>query len=366
MARDGLRWIDSDMHLAEPWNLWEEYIEPDYRDAWQAWTGIPGPYNSLRTAPAVASYTERKSMMNVVKESRYADFAPYVEDDWINPSAQTKAMDIEGIDVAVLFPTVGNRGWRGAPPDVAAALARAYNDWVTDFAGADPTRLKVHALVPLADVDAAVLEVRRMAKRGAVSVEFANRGSDLLLGDERFEPIWNEVGECGMAVAFHESLLAIPARYGDTDGPYSHAPGRVTQHMYNFMELLFGGVLERHQEIRFAFLEAGCSWVPYWLFRLEEEWERYREVDSDLARNVRMKPSEYWARQCYAGVEVEEWTLPAVISTLGDENWVVSSDFPHFDSAFPHAFTTFLALKGVDLESKKKILYDNCTRLYRL
>jgi predicted TIM-barrel fold metal-dependent hydrolase len=53
-------------------------------------------------------------------------------------------------------------------------------------------------------------------------------------------------------------------------------------------------------------------------------------------------------------------TLPA----LGDSNIVISTDWPHDDSGYPHAIDTFLALEGVSSESKKKILWDNCTRLY--
>jgi uncharacterized protein len=136
--------------------------------------------------------------------------------------------------------------------------------------------------------------------------------------------------------------------------------------MSTFMELLFGGVLERHPRLRIVFLEAGASWVPYWLFRLEEEWERFGELNPDLAGNVTMPPREYWRRQCYCSVEVDEWTLPGVITTIGDDNLVVSSDFPHFDCAFPEAGNRFLALAGVGDASKRKIMWDNCARLYNL
>jgi predicted TIM-barrel fold metal-dependent hydrolase len=79
-----------------------------------------------------------------------------------------------------------------------------------------------------------------------------------------------------------------------------------------------------------------------------------------------MPPVEYWKRQCWTGVEVGEWPLRAVIDMIGDENLVVSSDFPHFDSEFPNASEHFLALPGVSDESKHKILWDNCARCYHI
>ncbi len=54
------------------------------------------------------------------------------------------------------------------------------------------------------------------------------------------------------------------------------------------------------------------------------------------------------------------------IQAMGDDNIVISSDWPHDDSAYPKAIDTFLALEGVSDESKRKILWENCARLYNL
>ena len=106
--------------------------------------------------------------------------------------------------------------------------------------------------------------------------------------------------------------------------------------------------------------------MPYWLFRLEEECEKFGAMQPGLDQNVKMRPVEYWKRQCYCAVEVGEWSLPAVITTIGDDNLILSSDFPHFDSEFPEAGNRFMGLEGVSLDSKRKILWDNCARLYGL
>jgi predicted TIM-barrel fold metal-dependent hydrolase len=54
------------------------------------------------------------------------------------------------------------------------------------------------------------------------------------------------------------------------------------------------------------------------------------------------------------------------LSALGDDNIVISSHWPHDDSAYPKAIDAFLALEGMRDESKRKILWDNCARLYSL
>lgn len=385
MLTNGFKWIDSDMHLAEPGNLWDEYIDPSYRNVYPRWTRTDASYNSLLVSPgaapvaigghrgsgAAAEATIQQHTVGAadIKERHYHDYKPYVDASGavIPPQNQLRAMDREGIDVAVLFPTVGQRGWREAPNDVALALCRAYNRWLADFCGTDPARLKVNALVPIGDIDAAIAELRHAVRDlGAVGVSPGCSRPEVRLDDPRYEPFWAEAEALGIALTFHGSAqLHLQHRYGDHP-IFGHATGRSTEHPLAFMELLFGGVLERHPNLRCAFLEAGCSWTLYWLFRFEEEWERFRDSEPTARENVRMAPLEYWKRQCFSGVECEEWPLRGVVEILGEDNWVLSSDFPHFDSAFPHASKKFMALRGVSDAAKGKILWDNCARLYGL
>lgn len=357
MARDGLRWMDSDMHLAEPGTLWDEYIEPELRGQVAELTGVTPDYDVLgrSTIPAI----ER------IRGTRTHLLDPYLSGDGrcIDPAGQLKAMDAEGIDVAILFPTAGRRSLT-SDPVALAALHRAYNSWLHAFCAYEPARLKVNAIVSILDVEAAVAELRRVAGLGAVSVSLEGQTEATRFYDAVYEPLWAEAERLGLSIGLHNFVQAF-GRYPGR-APYYHALGRPIEHACAFTELLFGGVLERHPKLRFVFLEAGSSWLPYWLFRLEEEWEKFRSVDEELAANVTMPPIDYWRRQCWSSVEVDEWPLESVTRLVGDDNMVLSSDFPHFDSAFPHARERFMAIPNVGLESKKKILWDNCARLYNL
>ena len=361
--KNGLRWLDSDMHLAEPWDLWSSYIAPEFRDMVEELTHIPPGHNPLTHGP-VANIRD-------IRKTRVGMFADYVTPDGkcIDPPGQLRAMDREGIDAAVLFPSVASRDTGPNPPGAAIALRRAYNDWLHDFCAYKPSRLKLNAIIPTHDIDAAVAEVRRVGiELGAVSIVLDPYVDQAPFHDPLYEPIWTEAERLNLAVDFHNGPPGqMEARYGHEPGHlFAHASARPVGYMCTFMELLFGGVLERHPRLRFAFLECGASWVSYWLFRLEEEAEKFSVLYPDLDRNLRMRPVDYWRRQCYCAIEVDEWTLPGLIATIGDDNWVVSSDFPHFDSAFPEAGEHFMAIPGVSIESKRKILWDNCARLYGL
>jgi predicted TIM-barrel fold metal-dependent hydrolase len=78
-----------------------------------------------------------------------------------------------------------------------------------------------------------------------------------------------------------------------------------------------------------------------------------------------MPPSEYFMRQCYIALDVDEEPAVEVVEKLGPEYFVVSSDYPHPDGAFPEAIQQFFGLP-LSEEARRKILWDNCARLYAI
>jgi len=76
--------------------------------------------------------------------------------------------------------------------------------------------------------------------------------------------------------------------------------------------------------------------------------------------------SQYFFRQCYVATDADEKVLKQVVEAVGDDNIVVSTDYPHSDGLFPHAIEEFVAIEGVSDKTKAKILWDNCARLYKL
>jgi predicted TIM-barrel fold metal-dependent hydrolase len=123
--------------------------------------------------------------------------------------------------------------------------------------------------------------------------------------------------------------------------------------------LILSGVLERHPAMRMAFLEANCSWLPWLLYRLDDQQKKYTDSPLSLA------PSEYFKRQCFISMEVDENLASGVIEYMGDDHLVLSTDYPHPDSAFPRAIEEFFEQDMLD-DTRRKILWDNCARLYNL
>ncbi|HEU4367942.1 MAG TPA: amidohydrolase family protein [Methylomirabilota bacterium] len=383
MAKRGFRIMDSDLHTMEPDDLWVKYLDEPFRKFAPVFrrggerapnqptielAGLTIGEMSVRPASAAVGAdlhrrTVAKHPHNAVAMARGYDAESHLA-----------AMDIEGIDVAVLYGTRGRQVLMhdDLDPRVAAALARAHNDWTRDYCARDPERLKFAAQVAFHDVPSAVAEARRAVRElGAVAViGNPNPINGRHVHDPEMEPLWSAVEELGVPVGFHptgQSSLRDDIARRVLDHPNGRLIGSAARNpmelMLAFASMAAGGVLERHPGLRCAFLEGTCGWLPWWLWRLDEAWEKFGP-GSDV--KISARPSEYFFRQCYVATDADEKVLRQVVEAVGDDNIVVSTDYPHSDGLFPDAMDEFIGLEGVSDKTKAKILWDNCARLYPL
>jgi uncharacterized protein len=381
--KSGFRVMDSDLHTMEPDGLWETYLEPPFKRFAPRFTRRAENASNQPVIQvgdlAIGEMSKRRQTALAGQDLQRRAFArhPHYEvahARGYDAESHLTAMDIEGIDVAVIYGTRGRQVQMhdDLDPEVAAALARAHNNWTRDFCAIDPRRLRFAAQLPFHDAGLAAKEARRaVGELGAVAV-IGNpnpiRGRHV--HDAEFEVLWDAIEELGVPVGFHPTGQAslqddIARRYLD------HPNGRVIgvagrnpmELMLAFASLAAGGVLERHPRLRCAFLEGTCGWLPWWLWRLDEAWEKFGPGSEVPVSGL---PSDYFFRQCYVATDADEKVLRQVVDAVGDDNIVVSTDYPHSDGLFPHAIEAFVGLEGVSDKTKAKILWDNCARLYHL
>ena len=287
-------------------------------------------------------------------------------------STSLSAMDKEGIDVAVMFRTTASMFVSKDSLDAKLSLeiCKAFNDWVSEYCKDDPERMKPTSIVPQQDPELAAQEARRsVEKLGSVGVVMlpmpvAGRHPH----DPEFDVLWAEAERLGVPICFHGTSGAVSHDY--VGGRFAGHPAyRSILHstvfpielMMAMSSMIMGGVMERFPKLKVAFLEGNCSWLPWWLYRLDDQWEKFgpgEEVDLSL------RPTDYFLRQCWISVDADEVLSEDVVSRLGDDNIVFSTDYPHPDSAYPHATEELLSIDGLSSATKKKILWDNCAKLY--
>jgi predicted TIM-barrel fold metal-dependent hydrolase len=368
------------MHVFEPPDLWQRYIEPAYR--YIAPVGLAESPRDLRIrikweilphSGATRFVDRQPASWHKEREELYASA---IKRNW-DPQSQLEAMEREGLDFAVLFPTRGLFalnidsqqviGRDGLKPEEAAAIARAYNNWMADFVKADPNRLIGAGMIAPHDVASAVAESRRCIE------ELGFRGVFLAPGcvnrtpwDSRhYDPLWAELQRLNVPVLFHgggRTYLQSDFSFDVFDNLMQHHTlSQPVGLMSVAVSLTSGGVFERFPKLRAGLLEGSCSWAQWLFCRLDEHYEWLKESAPDL----RMKPSEYFRRNCFLAVDADELPVKQYVEWFGDDNLVFSTDYPHGDSKYPHAIESLCKLP-IPESSKRKILWDNWRRLYAM
>ncbi|HEY2920845.1 MAG TPA: amidohydrolase family protein, partial [Candidatus Binatia bacterium] len=223
MAKFGFKVIDSDIHVVEPKDLWLRYLEPQFvndgprpaepgKGLWQI---------GERPVPVRANLPGRQEDIAIRRQrtkERYKKLGRREGEDHSSPVDMIQAMDNEGLDIGVVFRTYTAHatGTDDVDPKLAAAICRAFNNWLRDFCDANPRRLLPTAQMALHNVDLAVAEARRAVKGlGAVALVLPNHQ---VMGrpfyDHYYDPLWAAAVDLNVAVAFHGINLAHHGHVG--------------------------------------------------------------------------------------------------------------------------------------------------------
>ncbi len=359
--------VDADGHVVEPES---------------AWVGLPAPYRP-RISADQAGYEHvvvgdaeilAVPLGNLARPGSTFDdpatFRPLAEalPGGSDPVARLRDMDREGIDQAVLYPTIGLYFSVVEDPAAAIALAAAYNDWLAGYCAADPRRLFGAAMVPLQDPAAASRELRRAVTELGFVAGFVRPNPCLgrSLPDRAYDVVWEAAEELDVPIGIHEGSSVIVPTLG-SDRPFNplvlHAVSHSFEAMLACSQLIAFGTLERHPGLRLLFLESSGGWAPFWLERLDEQAESFGGFCPDMV----LRPSEYFDRQCAISFEVDERTLPALAPFVGTERIVWGSDYPHHDATFPGAVEAIRAtVAPCPTATQAKVLGVNARGIYRL
>jgi predicted TIM-barrel fold metal-dependent hydrolase len=226
-------------------------------------------------------------------------------------------------------------------------------------------RLKAVALLPFQDASEAVKELRRAVTELGMCGAFAPAvGLRLPLGHPEFHPIYAEAERLGSMVACHATVRG--PQYFGADGFDKfievHTLSHPVAQMIQLTGMIFEGVPEKYPQLRIGFMEAGCSWVPFWMDRMDEEWAKRGAAEAPLCRR---KPSEYLrSGQLYFAAEGDEKSVPEVVRRLGNDIVFYATDVPHWDHDFPENLREMATRDDLSKETRRKILYDNARRMY--
>lgn len=271
------------------------------------------------------------------------------------------------IDTMVLYPSLG----LGIPtlrdPEFAAGFARFYNQWIADYCAASNGRLRGIAVTPLELGETAIDILREAKALGLVATHIPPALRTRNLDHPDLDPFYAAAVELDMPLGVHGAAgMHLPKIGVDRFTNYIqvHCIAFPFDQMTAMTALVSGGAFDRHPTLRVAFLEAGVGWLPYFIDRLHEHFEKRGDW---IENGWRRDPHEYLAAgNIWLTCEPDEPILPGVIEALGDDFIMFASDYPHWDSDWPNSTESLRTRTDIGEESRRKIAALNAQRFYAL
>jgi predicted TIM-barrel fold metal-dependent hydrolase len=288
------------------------------------------------------------------------------------PADRLKAMDADGVEVSVLYPTVaghaGETFGRITDPELELACVQAYNDWLIEEWASASDRFVPQCIVPLWPAEAAVAEIQRAAAKGHKGVIYP--GVPMHLRDvphvngTEYDPIWSACEELNVPLCLHAGA-STRLQYAPVEGlaPAVHdalaAVTRPISSVYVITHFTFSKALIRHPRMRVVLGESALSWGMLYM-----EWADHQYEHDGLPREgYDMKPSEMFKRQCY----LTSWfdNVAAFAPFYGIDRVLWATNYPLATSTWPRTRQAIAhCFEGVSPEDREAALWNNAAELY--
>jgi predicted TIM-barrel fold metal-dependent hydrolase len=388
MATKDFAVFDSDSHVVEPAALWEKYLEPEYRTLgkhalWRQ-EGRTGSYLKVngeifrdRGNPNLPRHALwRPGMSWDAIGELDPDTRHPINEGACDPQARLADMDAMGVDQTLLYPTWFAEGFSLVrDPDVAYALARAYNDWIADFCKVSPNRLFAAAILPLQNMDFALEELERVAKIQSFCAVFIRPVfvEDRYLNHPYYDPLWSELERLCITAAVHSTpglwnpewtshgpffekvkdRLAQPPVPGGGGGPFAGGSGGAGQsitfigatplghplapilaqwldnHMFVASTLIGFTVMERYPAMKVVVAHGKASWMREVLEKMEAST---RVIPLLHHYPVSTEPEEMWEHgNVMLGFDAEERLIQKLPQDFAAKV-IWGSRYPHHDA----------------------------------
>lgn len=261
---------------------------------------------------------------------------------------------------------------RNPEPDWSMALMRAHNDLMLDHFLDEYDEFKGLITLSTQKPQEAVEELDRVGNEdNMVGVYIHNTGPNPPLGDPTYDELWRTIEDHGHPVVFHGSANGFMYEFPRQNQALNtflpvHTLAHAWTQMLTVASLISEGTPEKFPDLDFVFLEAGITWFPYMMWRLNKEYAMRRSEVPLLKKS----PEEYMAEQFYVGSQpIEEPNDPTdigkIIEAIGTDRLLFATDYPHWDFDHPEALDQHLRAMYTE-EERNQVLHENAAEIFDL
>jgi predicted TIM-barrel fold metal-dependent hydrolase len=392
----GFQPFDADNHYYEAEDAFIRHIDPAMAKRCMQWADvggkkrllvggkinkfIPNPtFDPIAKPGSLETYFRGKNEGGMDLKTMFGDLEPISEHAaYRERAARVQLLDEQGMEGALLFPTLGVGMQEALRHDIPAlhAAFEAFNRWLDDDWGFDrgDGRLYAAPMITLADADKAAAEVRRVLDAGArilvmIPGPVPHGDGFVSPGHTMFDPVWAQINEAGIPLAFHAGLSGVGQygklwRTGDTGGTggfsaFQHSVFPMVAFQDRgisdtFAALICHGVLERFPNLRLASIENGAMWVPDLLRNLKDSYGK-------MPIAFEQDPVEQFREHVWVAPYYED-DMAMLKDAVGIERLLFGSDFPHTEG-LPDPTMFVKDIPTFDDAEVKAIMRDNVLEL---
>jgi predicted TIM-barrel fold metal-dependent hydrolase len=359
--------ISADSHVNEPRDLWSANLPRKMRDnaMWGIQARDDGGWEVVLADDQVGDIVESE-------EERLAVTIP---------ANRFKVMRTEGVIAECIFPTIGLYVWMLRDPLVGKYSCRIYNEWINGQLQQQSPRFCCAGLVPAWNRDDAVEEVQFAASSGLRAVMLPAVPASQLTkqgavswpnwNSPEWEALWSAIEETGLPIVMHQGTghdmiwyRGPGATIANVISTQSIAPRTATL-------LATSGVLERHPNLHFVFVEFNAGWLGWTMETVDYYNDAFtglppaRHGHDRLYPKLPEKPSHYMRRQIHATFQ-DDQTCIRNVGWSGADSLMWGNDYPHPEGTFPHSRNIVDRLaEDLNVGDVDKIFRKNAAEIFR-
>ena len=287
------------------------------------------------------------------------------------PEEHVKDMDLDGIDVSIVYPTVGLLLYSVPDSELLTSIFKTYNDWVGEFCSTVPGRLKGIAMVNVDDVRVGVKELERCAKLGFVGAMITVYPPEERSYDKsEYELLWAAAQDLEMPLSLHIATNR-PGPSQEFENLDTQSPAFISNVDHwvrmSLAHIIFSGVFERYPKLQVGSIEMELSWVPHFLNRIDYAYtQRVREFTEGRRFKAGALPSDFFHSNVFLGF-MEDALGIKDRHIIGVDQLLWGGDYPHVESTFPRSRQIIEEILVDCTEAERaKIVGGNSARVYGL
>ncbi len=351
--------ISADCHAGGSHAQYREYLDPDWRDEFDAWRArYSNPFRDLQGDGRTRNWDGARRIADQESEGVVAEV--------IFPNT-----------VPPFFPTGSVIAPAPSPSEYPARLAgiRAHNRWLADFCAEAPQRRAGQTQIFLQDVDDAVGDIVWGQEHGLRGVLLPGVSPDTPwiepLFSRRYDPIWQVCQERGIPVSHHAGGTGVPKLPKEPASVVMFAMEAGFWANRALWHLTMSGVFERFPGLTLLLTDQGTSWVPGALEQMDQLHAGMRrngrigELGIDDSVVLPRKPSEYFQRNVFIGAAFPSPIDTRAMMRLGIDRIMWGSDYPHMEATSPHSKESLRrTFEGWQPDELRVVLAENAAKVY--